>query len=761
MRPVCIAALLLVASPVSAQPEIRVGTPTPGWVPATEAPSPTPGFEEGVEHLLRHLVLRPGDREALRYERRVYRVWNPSGVQTASELGVDVASDETLEWHHVRIRREGRTLERLTRRQQLRVIQPGDGLDEHLYDARHRAVLFLEDVRVGDTIEFAFTVHRSTALFDGRYIERELLPFGMANRVRVDAQWPAERGIRARLHRVDEEYVRVNEPGVVSLEANDGKVPDAPADAPGWFVAPPRIDMSEFASWGEVARWGAQIYEPLLSAPLPESVPIGEIQDRDELLVSARRALEYVQDDVRYLGLEMGEHALVPHEAHETARRRFGDCKDKSALLVVLLRSLGLRADAALVHAGHRAGVADELPSPYAFNHVIVRAEVDGRPVWLDPTRSAERGPFSNRPPVTLGQGLVLSAETTSLEAIAIDSPSEPEMEVVERFYLMRNRPTLRVQTVFRGGAATRRRALLREVRRTELQQWSRRYLRESGYTLRVVEPMQITDDEEANEIRLDERFVLGDFWDAEERDVSPWSLAEYLVEPGQNREGAPLAVPHPVFVRHRVEIEDPAGWNIMPASRQFAPGPLRIRHDVQVLGPELVVVAELRTVGDEVGASDVAAYAAALNEAQQALGYGVTNRPEHMRQNESQEVDPVAASICAGLVSLFVLGFFGRAIYRASRRGSRRRDFRRKQQARQGETPESALSADSLNAAMKKHRSPRCCGSVLDLEEWSVVRLGEARMAVAAVTCPQCEKRHRTHYRLADESAHADDTIA
>jgi transglutaminase-like putative cysteine protease len=54
------------------------------------------------------------------------------------------------------------------------------------------------------------------------------------------------------------------------------------------------------------------------------------------------KIINYVQDDIRYMGVESGIGSIKPFAPEEVAKRRYGDCKDKSLLLVSLLKQVGV-----------------------------------------------------------------------------------------------------------------------------------------------------------------------------------------------------------------------------------------------------------------------------------------------------------------------------------------------------------------------------------------------------------------------------------
>ena len=97
-------------------------------------------------------------------------------------------------------------------------------------------------------------------------------------------------------------------------------------------------------------------------------------------------ALRFVQSDIRYVSISIGTNSHRPYAPAVVLHRRYGDCKDKSALLVTILRDLGINAKPVLVSVSYRKGFGDWLPSPKLFDHAIVRVELDGRQYWLDPT---------------------------------------------------------------------------------------------------------------------------------------------------------------------------------------------------------------------------------------------------------------------------------------------------------------------------------------------------------------------------------------
>lgn len=94
---------------------------------------------------------------------------------------------------------------------------------------------------------------------------------------------------------------------------------------------------------------------------------------------------EFVSRDVRYVSMSEAGHAIVPHHVDTTIANRYGDCKDKSVLLLALLREIGVEANPVLVATERREPDKVLLPSVSTFDHVVVCFENDEMRC-LDPT---------------------------------------------------------------------------------------------------------------------------------------------------------------------------------------------------------------------------------------------------------------------------------------------------------------------------------------------------------------------------------------
>ena len=153
----------------------------------------------------------------------------------------------------------------------------------------------------------------------------------------------------------------------------------------------PHIAWTNFNSWQEIGAW----YRSLEGS---RTEPDDDIRAKVATLIAgkstpdekARAIYAYVSSQVRYIGVAFGIGRFQPHAAGDVLSNQYGDCKDKSTLLISMLAAAGIPADAVLIGPGITFNPA--VPSPAAFNHAITLAHIDGQPVWLDST--AEASPF-------------------------------------------------------------------------------------------------------------------------------------------------------------------------------------------------------------------------------------------------------------------------------------------------------------------------------------------------------------------------------
>jgi hypothetical protein len=183
----------------------------------------------------------------------------------------------------------------------------------------------------------------------------------------------------------------------LTVQENEGGVAVTGASLPVWKkegFAPgdrSRGPVLRYA-WGQEATWAqvGQWYEGLTGSIPADSAEIRNAvrkvtagrEDRRGRLASL---LGFVRGKLRYVAAESGIDGHRPTAPREVLERGWGDCKDKSLLLVALLREAGIDAWPALIRLGSGDRIDAEFPSPFQFNHVIVAVAAEGVAALDDP----------------------------------------------------------------------------------------------------------------------------------------------------------------------------------------------------------------------------------------------------------------------------------------------------------------------------------------------------------------------------------------
>ena len=129
------------------------------------------------------------------------------------------------------------------------------------------------------------------------------------------------------------------------------------------------------ALWAKIGNW----YQNL-AAPRSEGTSDIVTKSRSltmpdaDFMVRIQKVATFLQEEIRYVAIEIGIGGLQPHPASEVYRNRYGDCKDKATLLITMLDAVGVRATWVLVDT-HRGFIDPRVPSVDG-NHAIAAIEI-------------------------------------------------------------------------------------------------------------------------------------------------------------------------------------------------------------------------------------------------------------------------------------------------------------------------------------------------------------------------------------------------
>ena len=317
------------------------------------------------------------------------------------------------------------------------------------------------------------------------------------------------------------------------------------------------MEISEYRDWKDVGRWADDLFkvDGKLAPGLIHQVDAWKASGLTQGQLTAE-ALRWVQREIRYFGVELGVNSHLPTHPNLTYERRFGDCKDKSLLLVTLLRELGIEARPALVSMERLRGASRLLPGPQAFDHAIVRARIDGRVYWLDPTLLAQYGTLDDLGAFDYGKALVIGADADELATVGWPSGYANTYEVTDRFEVkdFRQPAELISELTLGRAAADRYRAMRANMPKEEFDRiLHSSYLRLFPSATAQGE-VEVKDDQARNRFTVIRRYRLPELFDYERGRLqfganSPLAL-DILSGPEVPRRATPYDLPYPLEAR-------------------------------------------------------------------------------------------------------------------------------------------------------------------------------------------------------------------
>jgi transglutaminase-like putative cysteine protease len=606
------------------------------WLPVDGDAVPVSGQpNKGVHWLLIDQQTQVDKAGKVTFRRIVSKALNERGVAAVAHFSIDFdPSYQSLALNTLKVHRQGHAQDRLGSAQ-IRVLQRETELEYRVYDGSKSVDVVLEDIRAGDTVEYAYTVSGSNPVFGG-------LEFG-----RMDMQWHVPVHLVHRRLRVAAgrhvhlaQHLSKIEPAVTRTAQwteYTWRAIDVPAVAqqegvPDWYDPYGNVQWSEFAGWGGVARWA----EPLYRGP---RIVSRDLKAEIERIAAAsptaegrlREVLSFVQSQIRYLGIEMGPGSHAPRAPELVLAKRYGDCKDKVLLAVTMLRALGITAHPALVDTDSRQVVAEQLPSPGAFNHVILRAQLDGRELWLDPTRSPQKGSLENIAQADFGRALVLDGQSTDLSAMPPPASAQDRREVLLRIDASAGfgEPApMKVRTTYEGASADQMRQTLRSEGHEDLQRSYLNYYLRSYPGLTLQGPLSVEDDETANRLVTVEHYSTPSLWAKNPPNGKPVvylyapDIRSVLRRPDETVRMAPLALDFPQDLTVKVTVLLPAERSIVADRQSIRSKAFEFDSATAYENSTLQLSYHYRALADHVDPQDLAKHAADLDLARAKVGY-------------------------------------------------------------------------------------------------------------------------------------------
>jgi len=512
---VCLA--LLVSQPLRAQ--YFSFEKIPGWVKTINPPETPPvskydimtGFYTTLVDYQTNL-----EEDAFFYH-EVRNVVSYGGITNASQLAVALdTSYQKLLIHHLYIWRKGNKIDR-TKDLSFEIMNNEQNLHQGIYTGQVIVYDILNDIRKDDLIDFAYTTLGKNPIFNReKHLFLPLVALNPIDLYSIRVVYPKEKEYKYSCVGCDSLVSSTEADGLrqIEIKYSNLKASKFEDNTPAWTMSYNYFTLSSLTSWQEVNKWAQDVFslknEPVLDEVFSEIFTGKETTDE-----KINKIIDYVQDDIRYQGIEAGIGSIKPHSPELVVKQRFGDCKDKSLLLVSLLKKTGVtEAYPALVNTVMQHELEKLGPSNEVFNHCIVTFSYNGHNYWVDPSIPMQGGDFKDLKINNYGKALIIGLPADTLQSMPLPKLDLPD-DIVDEFTIPSFTQPAKLKITSRryGYEADNRRALIEYFSPGKLLEVTMDDLKLQFPNIRKASELEVYDDIEKNIFSVTYNFDIDDFW--------------------------------------------------------------------------------------------------------------------------------------------------------------------------------------------------------------------------------------------------------
>jgi len=671
----CVLLWVAMSAACAAAVDYQTGPP-PRWVdvlePELDAPMPTGTVSGGTEYLLLDRQVEVRERGHGEFEHLAVRVVSAAGIERNSQIDLHFdPAYQRLTLHRVNLHRDGQVIDQMGRAR-VTVLPIEQDLQARIYNGMQLVNLLLSDLRVGDVLEYAYSVDSANPLFPKHYYAR--MDTGWSDPIRtqrIRVLHPSDRPLRYRSEGASADPQVREHDGVRELTFSwrDPAPIPGESDVPDWYTLWPYLEFSDLEGWQSVQQMLSPLYRVPARGPLFDEWVLALRAVEGGKAAQVLAALRRVQQDIAYTSISIGEGSHRPAAPEQVLERRFGDCKDKSVLLSALLGELDVDARVAFVHSSRGRQLPDSLPSPFAFNHAIVRVELDGQVYWLDPTRGWQGGDLRTLAQADFEQALVLGEKRGTLEAMPRSAPDKHGRHVRMTFDLTAgiDQPAaLEVSSTLTGLAADSMRQSLASRDAGGRAADYHNYYARLYPGLESAGLPEVTDDIDENVIRIRERYRMPSGFQSDDTglqvfEILPDELYGLAELPATLVRSAPLGLTYPAHVSQVIEVRLPEPWPVELDRVSIDNDAFRYQSELR--GDRNTVIArfEYQALTDHVASAGLSTALDDLRRMSEDLAYELNYRKPGSLLSTGIAAGPALVALLSVALSIWL----GRRLYR------------------------------------------------------------------------------------------------
>ncbi|NQZ89927.1 MAG: DUF3857 domain-containing protein [Colwellia sp.] len=601
------------------------------------------------------------------YFRYVETVVNQAGVDYTSQINIDYdPTYQKLTLNTLFIFRNGERIDKLSSAK-ISLLNRETELENQIYNGSLTLNILIDDIQMGDTIDYSFTRYGNNPVYKGIFAYSRSLNWSVPVRdqfVRILWGKSTPLFLSTRNITADIKEQKLGEFTEYQVHMNNAETLSTAGEVPGWYDGYGSISFSESKNWQDVVVWAETLYLP---SELHNSIVelANEIkQNSANQAEQITAALKYTQDNIRYVGLEMGVNSHIPTPAHETLALRYGDCKDKALLFITLLKALGIEAFPALVDTEDTKLLAEKLPAVNLFNHVIVTLQFNGERIWLDPTLSYQEGQLAHLFQPDYGYALVVKSGETALTSMA--SNGQNTYTHVEEIFTIPEgvdqATSYSVVSKYLGDKAQTQQGRIERDGKKKLTQDFKVFYQRTYPKLTSTAAIEISTDTISGVLKLTESYSINEFWEKGdvdyESDFYPSNIRNAVYKPKQQTRNVPLWFDYPNNIINKTTvIFKENGWDFDNEAFVEDNDFFFFERKVTFVDDTLSLTYEYRSKTDHIPANQIDNYLTARDLLRDKAYYGIIKFAEKKDDVEEFKKDLLDNWVMEAVL-LYVIGF-------------------------------------------------------------------------------------------------------
>lgn len=362
--------------------------------------------------------------------------------------------NEKCIFHYFKIYRNGSLLDAYSSLD-FSQIQREKGLEQSLYTGIISSVAHVNNLQIGDIVDYSYTIASFSRVYKNHFTALYATSFSIPLwKMKISLNYSSQNQIckiREVNSKFEEKNTTINSGCEYKMEWMDVNPIEYEEHIPLEDLPRSYVEFSDYKNWEDFGN------DLLLDYSSPEikdfdvSLYLDSIGSRLDEKLFIEKVINHVKSKMAYQSISIDEHSYLPHKPSEIVKNNYGDCKDKSYLLKILLNDLGVRCNVVLVHTFERQLIADRLISLVNFNHALVHFFYDGVEYQVDLTDSITM--FSFERPVEVNYGVYLNASSFELVKNFNCKNNKYTRRVVENFTIIDDDAVLEVRDFYQDHA--------------------------------------------------------------------------------------------------------------------------------------------------------------------------------------------------------------------------------------------------------------------------------------------------------------------